>query len=96
VWPRRPEAGRSGDLPLVMPMVRSAAVDPGGNLWIAFVQPYTYVFDGDGNKIRVVQFRGAGIIAPSSLFFTASGRLLVTPGCYEFAAGTPRPRAPGP
>jgi hypothetical protein len=94
VWPRRPGGGREKDLPLVAPMVRSAAVDTQGNLWIALVQPYTYVYDSDGNKTRVVQFRGAGLIAPSSLSFTASGRLLVTPGCYEFAAGSAGPRAP--
>jgi hypothetical protein len=44
--------------------------------------------------MRVVQFKGAGLIAPSSLFFTASGRLLVTPGCYEFAAASSA-RTPG-
>jgi hypothetical protein len=26
----------------------------------------------------------AGTIRPTSLFFTPDGRLLVTPGCYEF------------
>jgi hypothetical protein len=31
-----------------------------------------------------VQFRAAGIISPSSVFFTARGTALVTPGCYEF------------
>jgi hypothetical protein len=31
-----------------------------------------------------VQFRAAGIFAPGSLFFAANGRLLVTPGLYEF------------
>jgi hypothetical protein len=31
-----------------------------------------------------VQFRGAGILAPDSLFFARDGRLLVTPGLYEF------------
>jgi hypothetical protein len=82
VWPRRP--GESGDVPLVSPTVRTAAVDPAGNLWISFLQPYTYVFDSRGDKVRVVQFRGAGAIQPSSLFFDAGGRLLVTPGCYEF------------
>jgi hypothetical protein len=46
--------------------------------------PYTYVFDRDGDKIRTVQFRGAGIMTPSSLFFGRNGRLLVTPGLYEF------------
>jgi len=93
VWPRRPGAGSGGELPLVAPMVRTAAVDAEGGLWVALVQPYTYVYDGDGNKVRVVQFRGAGIFAPSSLFFTASGRLLVAPGCYEFTVGPSGQRA---
>jgi len=84
MWPRRPDEGARRDLPLVTPAVRTAAVDPAGNLWIAFVQPYAYVYDGDGNKTRVVQFRGAGIIAPASLFFTAANRVIVAPGCYEF------------
>lgn len=93
VWPRRPGGGRERDLPLVTPMVRAAAADAQGHLWIALVQPYTYVYDADGNKMRVVQFKGAGVLSPSSLFFTAAGRLLVTPGCFEFA---PAPRAPRP
>jgi hypothetical protein len=42
------------------------------------------VFDADGDKIRMVQFRGAGVVAPNSLFFGPRGRLLVTPGLYEF------------
>ena len=46
--------------------------------------PVTYVYDGDGEKVRTVQFRGAGVVAPSSLSFTAAGRLLITPGCYQF------------
>lgn len=79
-WPRRAGA----ELPLVTPSVRTAAVDRSGRLWVSFVQPYTYVFDPTGEKIRTVQFRGAGTIAPSSLWFHADGRLLVTPGCYEF------------
>jgi hypothetical protein len=79
-WPRR----GAGELPLVAPAVRTAAVDHSGRLWVSFVQPVTYVYDGNGEKIRTVQFRGAGLIAPSSLWFAADGRLLVTPGCYEF------------
>jgi hypothetical protein len=94
VWPPRPGNGRDKDLPLVAPMVRTAAVDAQGQLWVALVQPYTYVYDADGDKTRIVQFRGAGILSPSSLYFTASGRLLVAPGCYEFAAGAPGPRPP--
>jgi hypothetical protein len=79
-WPRR----AAGELPLVAPAVRTAAVDRSGRLWVSFVVPFTYVYDGIGEKIRTVQFRGAGIIAPSSLWFDADGRALVTPGCYEF------------
>ena len=82
-WPRR--KGEGGELPFVAPTVRTAAVDEGGNLWVSFVLPFSYVFDTEGEKVRTVQFRGAGLLAPSSLFFTAQGRLLVTPGCYEFA-----------
>jgi hypothetical protein len=79
-WPRR----ASGELPLVAPAVRTAAVDQSGRLWVSFIRPYTYVYDGNGEKIRTVQFRGAGIVSPSSLWFNADGQLLVTPGCYEF------------
>ena len=81
-WPRRASGG--GEVPLVAPTIRTAAVDPSGRLWISFVVPFTYVYDDDGEKIRTVQFRGAGVIAPSSLSFGNRGRLLVTPGCYEF------------
>ena len=81
-WPRR----RIGDgvLPLVLPNIRAAAVDRDGHLWISFVVPFTYVYDRDGDKTRTVQFRGAGVVAPNSLFFGRNGRLLVTPGLYEF------------
>ena len=79
-WPRR----GPGELPMVVPAVRTAAVDRSGSVWVSFTIPYTYVYDANGEKIRTVQFRGAGIIAPSSLWFNAENRLLVTPGCYEF------------
>lgn len=81
-WPMR-KIGET-EVPLVLPTVRTAAVDPAGHLWISFMTPFTYVYDPDGEKTRVVQFRGAGPLAPASLFFTADGRLLVTPGCYAF------------
>jgi len=84
-WPRRKTD--EGELPLVPPTIRTAAVDRDGNLWIAFVVPYTYVYDRDGDKQRTVQFRAAGLITPSSLFFGTNGRVLVTPGLYEFQAG---------
>ncbi len=92
-WPRR-STGNDAELPLVPPNVRAASIDRHGNVWIAMAVPYTYVYDADGDKTRVVQFRAAGVIAPTSLFFAPSGRLLVTPGCYEFVtdAAPPSPR----
>ncbi|MGH9174629.1 MAG: hypothetical protein ACRD1H_09735, partial [Vicinamibacterales bacterium] len=81
-WPRRAVDG--GELPLVAPTVRTAAIDQSGHLWVSFVIPFSYVFDAEGEKVRTVQFRGAGVITPSSLFFTEKGRLLATPGCYQF------------
>ncbi len=82
IWPRRAIDGT--EIPLVAPTVRAAALSPDGRLWISFVVPYTYVFDGLGEKVRTVQFVAAGLIAPNSLTFPSSGRLLVTPGCFEF------------
>lgn len=82
-WPSR--RNDEGDvLPLVPPVIRAAGVDHQGRLWISLMQPYTYVYDASGEKIRTVQFRGADLLSPSSLFFTRDGRVLVTPGCYEF------------
>lgn len=82
-WPSR--RNDDGDvLPLVPPAIRTAGVDRQGRLWVSLMQPFTYVYDSAGDKIRTVQFRGADVLSPSSLFFTRDGRLLVTPGCYEF------------
>lgn len=78
-WPRR-----DGALPLVRPTIRTAAVAADGTLWLSLFAPYTYVYDRDGDKIRVVQFRGAGLVAPDGLFFGPRNRLLVIPGLYEF------------
>ena len=61
-----------------------AAVDRDDRLWIAFEAGFTYVFDRDGDKVRVVRFRGAGAVSPTTMFFGPSGRLLVTPGLHEF------------
>lgn len=82
VWPRR----RIGEheIPIVAPTVRAAALDGNGHLWVSFVVPYVYEYDEDGDKVRAVQLEAAGAIAPTSLAFTPSGRLLVTPGLYEF------------
>ncbi len=81
-WPRRTIEDR--EVPLVTPVVQAAAVNPQGQLWLVFPVGYTYVFDPQGDKIRTVQFNGAGPINPTSLSFTRDGRLLITPGCYEF------------
>lgn len=82
VWPRRKTA--DGELPVVRPAIRAAAADPSGNLWISLDVPYTYVYDRRGDKQRVVQFRAAGILTPTSMSFTTTGRLILTPGCYVF------------
>ena len=81
-WPTRRIQDR--ELPYVQPTVRTAAVDRRGRLWVSLGLPYTYVYDPQGEKVRTVQFRAAGTISPTSLFFADDGRLLVTPGCYEF------------
>lgn len=85
-WPAR----RLGDreLPYVAPIIKSAAVSPTGDLWISLTLPYTYVYDRDGDKSRTVQFNATGAFSPTSMSFTATGRLLVTPGCFEFAPGS--------
>ena len=82
-WPTR--RNEDGDvLPFVPPAIATAGVDREGRLWIGLTSPFTYVYDGSGEKLRTVQFRGAGLLTPNSLFFTKDGRVLVTPGCYEF------------
>ena len=83
-WPRRTVADH--EVPFVTPVVRAAAVDPCGQLWISLAVPFTYLYDRDGDKVRTVQFSAAGIVNPTSLSFTPMGRLLITPGCYEFDA----------
>jgi len=95
-WPQRRLS--DGDLiPVVPPAVRTAGVDRQGNLWVSLMVPFTYVYDASGEKIRIVQFNGAGILTPNSLFFTRNGRVLVTPGCYIFrtTAASPQARDPG-
>lgn len=81
-WPKRRVQDR--EVPFITPVVRAAAVNARGELWVSLVVPYTYAYDAQGDKIRTVQFSASGIISPTSLFFAPSGRLLVTPGCYEF------------
>jgi hypothetical protein len=90
VWPIRDPS--EGSLPIVPPLVRTAAVDRAGNLWVSLIAPLTYVYDPRGEKIRTVLFKGASYMSPSGFFFTSRGTVLVTPGCYEFPAA-PRPGA---
>ena len=79
-WPVRRDPGET---PLVLPAIRTAAVDDTDHLWVSLVPPFTYVYDRDGEKARTVQFRAAGVIAPAALSFTRE-RLLVAPGLYVF------------
>jgi hypothetical protein len=79
VWPRR-----SGELPVVKPSVRAAALDPAGHIWVSFAVPFTYVYDQDGDKIRTVQLLRDRIFVPTSLVFGMHGRLLATPGLVAF------------
>lgn len=84
-WPRRdPVDGVR--LPLIVPLIRTAAVDPAGRLWVSLVLPYTYVFAPNGDKQRTVQFYGAMPLSVTSLTFAKGDRILVTPGLYEFSA----------
>jgi hypothetical protein len=69
-WPRK-----RGEIPIVPAMVRTAAVDREGNLWISLAAPFTYVCDASGDKRRTLQFRGAGIISPTSFFLPTSAAL---------------------
>ncbi len=81
-WPTRRFADR--EVPHVAPTIHAAAVNAQGELWISLTVPYTYVYDAHGDKTRTVQFSAAGVFSPASLSFTRAGRLLVTPGAYEF------------
>ncbi len=92
-WPTRRIDNR--ELPLVTPTIRTAAVDAHGQLWISLTVPFTYVYDASGDKIRTIQFMAAGPVAPTSLSFSPSGRLLVTPGCFEFDPGGSADRRDG-
>lgn len=92
IWPRH-RVGADRELPLIMPNVQAAAVAPDGSLWIATTMPYVFVFDRNGDKTRVVELEGAGTINPTSLAFSREGRLIVTPGGYEFDVRPARNRA---
>lgn len=80
-WPRSGGTTR----PIVPALVRTAALDERGQLWVSLQTPFTYVYDATGEKIRVVQFRAAGPSLPTSFFFPRPGRVLTGPEGYEFA-----------
>lgn len=82
-WPRQ-RTGEGRELPIVRPAIRAGAADRDGSLWISLAEPFTYVYDRDGEKRRKVQFRATGIVAPTGLSFTQKGRIVVTPGCFVF------------
>jgi hypothetical protein len=84
-WIRRDD-GDGVRLPVIAPLIRTAAVDPAGRLWVSLVLPYTYVFGPNGDKQRTVQFHGAMPLSVTSLTFAKGNRILVTPGLYEFSA----------
>ena len=83
-WIRRDD-GDGVRLPVIAPLIRTAAVDPAGRLWVSLVRPYTYVFAPAGDKQRTVQFHGASPLSVTSLTFAKGDRVLVTPGLYEFS-----------
>jgi hypothetical protein len=88
-WPVQKSA--DGEFPLIAPIVRAAAMSPEGELWVSLVPGLTYVYGPEGNRKRVVQFEGTDAFSPTSLSFSrVSGatRVLVTPGCFEFSAGS--------
>jgi hypothetical protein len=80
-WPRNP---LDGELPLVRPTIQAAALDSEEHLWVSFAAGFTYEFDRDGDKIRVVRFQGAGPVSPTTMFFGPDRRMLVTPGLHVY------------
>jgi len=75
-----------GSRPLPAPVVRTAAADRAGRLWVVLQTGHVYVYDSSGEKVRTITFGGATPALTSSLFFTKDGRVLTGPGGYEFDA----------
>ena len=82
-WPGRRTPGGE-EWPAVPVVVRTAAVDPRGALWVSLADGVIFVYSREGEKVATLQLRAAGPLAPTSLFFSGASRLLVTPGCYIF------------
>jgi hypothetical protein len=77
-------AREDGSRPLPAPVVRTAALDRRGDLWVLLQTGHVYVYDRSGEKRRVLAFAVPGGTIPVSLSFTSNGRVLVGPGGYEF------------
>jgi hypothetical protein len=88
--PDRWDTPDDGSRPLPAPVVRTAAADRSGKLWVALQTGHVYVYDGTGEKVRTLVFGGPSPDLTSSLFFTRSGRVLTGPGGYEFDASAAR------
>lgn len=84
--PTRWDTPADGSRPLPAPVVRAAAADRQGRLWVALQTGHLYVYDESGEKIRTVTLGGPAPELVSSLFFTRAGRLLTGPAGYEFDA----------
>jgi hypothetical protein len=93
-WPRK-RLTADRELPLIVPNVQAAAAAPDGSVWIALSLGYVYVFDAHGDKTHVFELHGAGMVRPGSLAFSREGRLIVTPGGYEFDVPAKNLAAPG-
>ena len=84
------EANRPGGVPSSKPVItadKSVRFVFGESLPVVICAPLQ-VCDIElqpGEKVRTVQFQAAGLVAPNSLHFPSPDRLLVTPGCFEFA-----------
>ena len=75
-----------GSRPLPAPVVRTAAADRRGRLWVVLQTGHVYVYDGSGEKMRTLVFGGPAPGLTTSLYFTRGGRVLTGPGGYEFDA----------
>jgi hypothetical protein len=82
-WPARSDGSR----PVPPSLVRTAATDSKGRLWVSLAMPITYVYGANGDKLRTVRFRGVNPISAQSLFFGKDDKLIVTPGGYVFEGG---------
>jgi hypothetical protein len=89
--PNRWTTPDDGSRPWLAPVIRTAAVDRNGRLWVVLQTGHVYVYDAAGEKIRTLMFGGPSRERTSSLFFTRDGRVLTGPGGYEFDASMSAP-----